>query len=185
MGDTVFYLMSVVDMDMAIVVVVTLTVLEDVHHLAHQFLQAPTRFKRCRHHRHTHQRRQRVDIKMVAAAFRLVKHVQGYHHTQVHIHQLRRQIQVTFNIRRIYHVDDDIWRLFHQLLSNVQFFGRIGRQRIGTWQVHQLDMIALKVGKTLLGIYRHTAVVAHALMRTRSKIEQRGLATVRIAHQGH
>ncbi len=87
---TVFYLVSVVDMDMAIEVVVTLLTLKDMYHLAHQFLQSPTRLERRRHHRHTHQSAQRLYVEMVSATLSLVKHVQGADYPQVHIHQLGR-----------------------------------------------------------------------------------------------
>ena len=46
-------------------------------------------------------------------------------------------------------------------------------------------MVALELKVALLGIYGHSAVVAHVLVGSRGDVEERGLATVGIAHQSH
>lgn len=46
-------------------------------------------------------------------------------------------------------------------------------------------MISLKVGISLLGIYRDTAIVSYSFMGTGGEIEQRGLSAVRITHQSN
>ena len=51
-------------------------------------------------------------------------------------------------------------------------------------QVHQRDVVSLVVELPLLGRHRHAAVVAHVFMPARCVVEQRGLAAVRVAHQG-
>ena len=103
----------------------------------------------------------------------------------MHIHQLRGQIQVALDVGRVNHVEDNIWGIVHQLATDIQFFRGIGRQGIGAWQVHDFDVIAFELGKALFGIDGDTAVVAHMLVSTGSKIKQRCLATVGITHQSH
>ena len=84
----------------------------------------------------------------------------------MHVHQLGGKIQVTFEVRRVNDVDDDIGGIVNQLFADIQLFRRISRQRLGTGQVDQPQTIALEIGKPLFSIYRHTAVVAHSLVST-------------------
>ena len=53
-GYTFFYLVTMVDMDVSVVVVVALLTLEDVDDLAQQVLHSPARLERRGHHGHTH-----------------------------------------------------------------------------------------------------------------------------------
>ena len=80
-GNSIFYLMSMLDVLMAIILVVSLAVLKDMYHLAKQFLQSSTSLKRCGNHRHTQQRTEFLDVQLVATTFQFVKHVQRTNHT--------------------------------------------------------------------------------------------------------
>ena len=96
MTDTLLYLMSIVDMQMARG---TLFALIDLNHGTEKFLESPTRLKRRGNHRHTKERRERRDIQFITTALKLVIHIQGAHHTHIHIHQLGGEIQVALQIR--------------------------------------------------------------------------------------
>ena len=67
----------------------------------------------------------------------------------------------------------------------VQFLGTVGRERVGARQIHQAELVALEMRRGLGGVDGDTAVVAHAGMRSAGVVEERRLAAVGVAHQGH
>ena len=95
MTDTLLYLMSIVDMQMARG---TLFALIDLNHGTEKFLESPTRLKRRRNHGHAKERRERGDIQFITTALELIVHIQGAHHAHVHINQLGGEIQVALQI---------------------------------------------------------------------------------------
>ena len=71
------------------------------------------------------------------------------------------------------------------MFADVQFLRRITGQRIGARQVGQREVVAVEAGLGLGRIDGYTAVIAYTGMSTRGIVEERRLATVGIAHQGH
>ena len=69
--------------------------------------------------------------------------------------------------------------------ADIDFFGRVGREGIGSGKVDNTEMVALEVKISLLGIYRNATVIAHMLVRAGSDVEKRSFTTVGISHQSH
>ena len=63
---------------------------------------------RNRHDRTAQMRTQLIHIDAVSAGCHLVHHIQRNHHRLLQLHQLQRQIEVSFNIRGIHDIDDQI-----------------------------------------------------------------------------
>ena len=150
-----------------------------------QFVYSAPRGEHRGHHGHAQQRAQLAVVERVAAMLALVEHIQGAHYPHVHIDELGGQIEVALQVARVNHVKYNVWSVFHQMLPHIEFLGRIGRERVGAGQVDEVEAVAFVRGVALLGIHRHARIVAHALVCPRSKVEERGLAAVGIAHQCH
>ena len=180
--DAMLYLVSVVDVYVAVVGVVALVALIHIYNSAKQLVYAPAGGKHGGYHRHAEEPAQVVAVYLVAAGFGLVKHVEGAHHAHVHVYQLGRQVQVAFQVARVDNVDDYIGCLVYNLPAHIELLGRIGRERVGARQVYQVKGVTFELGYALLGVDGHTAVVAYALVGTRGKVEKRRLATVGVAH---
>ena len=180
MRDTVLDLMTVVDVQVSRELTGTLVHLDDG---TEQIFYALSALKRCRNHWHTKQRTQRVEVNLVATAFKLVVHIQRAHHAYVHVHQLGGKIQVTLQVRRVDDVNHHIRHFLGQMLAYIQFLGRIARERVSARQVGEVKLVTEHRCMCLGGIHRYTAVVTHMAVGTRCIVEQRGLTTVRITHQ--
>ena len=126
--NAVFYLVSVVDVDVPVVGVLILGALISLDDGLEQFGHSLARGEDCGHHRHAEQARERVNVDVVAASLGLVKHVQGAHHAQVHVDELRGEVEVALEVGRVYHVDHHVGRLLDDLLAHVKFLGRVGRE---------------------------------------------------------
>ena len=183
--DAMFYLVAVVDVHMAVVRVVVLVALIHADDGLEEFLHTTAVGEDGGHHGHTEEASQAVGVDMVASLLGLVKHVEGAHHAHVHVYELGGEIEVALQVAAVYHVDDDIGRLVDYLSAHVDFFRRIGRQRIGAGQVDDMEGVAVHLCHALLGVYRHATVVAHMLMGTRDEIEERCLAAVGVSHERH
>ena len=184
-GDAVFYLVSVVDVYVAVVRVLVLVGLVEVYHRAEQLFHAAPRGEHRGHHRHPEEAAQLVVVHVVAPLLGLVKHVQGAHHAQVHVDELRGEVEVALEVGRVYHVDHHVGRLLDDLLAHVEFLGRVGRERVGARQVHEVERVAVVFGVTLLRVHGHTRVVAHPFVRPGDEVEERSLSAVGVAHQCH
>ncbi len=138
-----------------------------------------------RQHRNSEQLAELYIIQHVSTGFQLIVHVQRNHHAHVHVNQLGGEIEITFQIGRIHHIDDDIRRFIDDVPTNIDFFGRVGREGIGSGKVDNTEMVTLEVKITLLCIYRNATVIAHMLVRAGSDIEKRSFTAVGISHQSH
>ena len=131
-----------------------------------QLFHSPTRLEHRGHQWNAKETAQYVAIEFVATRLKLVKHIQRTHYLQVHIHQLRREVQVAFDVAGIHYIDDDIRSVFNELLAHIEFFRTICRERVGARQVNKIETIATVFSMSLLGIYRDTRIIAHTLMGT-------------------
>ena len=109
---------------------------------AEEFLHAHAVLERCGHHWHTKQRTECLQVYGIATPLKLIVHVQGTHQPDVHIYQLRREIEVTFEVRRVDDVDNHIRHLIREVLAHIELLGRIARQRIGAGQVDEVELVA-------------------------------------------
>ena len=115
----VFYLVTIVDMDMAGCRIHTLI---DLYDGAEQLLHPFPILKRGRYHRRTEERRQHLQVNGVTATLKLIIHIQGTYDGEVHVKQLCRQIEVALDIRRVNHVDNHIGSLLCEVLTHIKLF---------------------------------------------------------------
>ena len=138
-----------------------------------------------RQHRHAEQLSELYVIQRITTRFQFIVHIERNNHTYIHVNQLGSKIQITFQIGRIHYVDYNIRRFIDNVVTNINFFRRICRKRISSRQVYNAEVIALKVEIAFFGIYGYTAIIPYMLVRTRSNIKKRRLATIGISHQSH
>ena len=138
MPNAVLYLMSIVDMDVARRRIGTLI---HLNHGAEQLFNTHTVLKRRGNQWCTQQCGEHFEIHLVTALLKFVIHIQGAHYRQVHIQQLRGQIKIALQIRRVNHIDDNIGNIVCQMLAHIKFLRRIARQRISARQVGQIKLI--------------------------------------------
>ena len=138
-----------------------------------------------RQHRHAEQLAEFYIIQRISARFQLIVHIERNNHTYIHVNQLGSEIQVTLQIGRVHYIDNDVRSFVDNVVADINFFGRISRKRISARQVHDAEVIALKVEITFFGIYGDTAVISHVLMRARGYIEKRCFTAVGISYQSH
>ena len=138
-----------------------------------------------RNHRHAEQFAELGIVYVVATLLRLVKHVQGAHHTQVHVYELCGEIEVALQVARVDDVDYHVGRMLDNLLAYVEFFGRVCRKRICAGQVDDIELVALECGVSHLCVNGHARVVADTLVCSACKVEERGLAAIGVAHECH
>ena len=124
-------------------------------------------------------------VKFVTARLHLVIHIERAHHAQVHVDQLGGEVEVALDVAGIKHVDDHVGGVVNDLLADIKLFGTVGRKRVGAGEVDKMEAVALEVSIAVLGVDRHARVVAHPLVGTRGKVEERRLSAVRVAHKGH
>ena len=86
-----------------------------------------------RNHRNTDQFTQFFIIQMITTCLQFIIHIQCNNHFHIHVNELGSQIEITFQVRSIHYIDDQVWCFFDDMLANINFFRRIGRKRIGTW----------------------------------------------------
>ena len=117
-----------------------------------------------------------------AVAAHLVHHVQRKHHRHVQLHELQRQIQIAFDVRRIGDVDD-AGRLFgqdepagHALLVGVR------RERVNARQVGDFG-VRMSLDRAALAVDGHAGEVADVLIGAGQLIEQRRLAAVLVPRE--
>ena len=94
-ADAILYLMTVVDMQVSGELAGSLIYLDDG---SEEVFYACTVLKGCGNHRDAEESAQGVDVHMVTTTLKLVIHVQGADHADVHIHQLGGQVEVAFQI---------------------------------------------------------------------------------------
>ena len=172
MFDAMLYLMSVVDVDMAIVSVGIFLAFVEFDDGLEELIHASTIGEDGRNHRDTEEFAQFVVVDVIATLFGFIKHVEGADHADVHVYQLGGEIEVALQVAGVDDVDDDIRRMLDELLAHIKLLWRIGREGIGARQIYQVEVIAVVFGFAHLGIYGYAAVVAHTFVSTRCEVEQ-------------
>ena len=130
-----------------------------------QFRDTPAVAAHRRADGHAQQASQLLRVQLVAFVLQLVVHVQGHHGPEVHVDDLRRQVQVPFNVGGVHDIDHDVRHRIDEVLPHIQLFWRVRRERVGARQVHQGDLIALVMEMPFFRIDRDAGVVAYVLVR--------------------
>ncbi len=113
MFDAVLYLMSVIDVDMAIVRIGVLLGLIEFDDGVEKFIYSSSVGEDGRNHRESEEFAELVVVDVVATLLCLVKHIEGAHHTDVHVYQLRGEVEVALQVAGVYHVDDHVRGVLH------------------------------------------------------------------------
>ena len=125
---------------------------------------------------------QSIDVDGPAVCGHLIHHVQCNDHGDVHFQKLHGKIQVPFDIGGIHDVDDGL-RLFPKdKITGYQFFRTIGRHGVDAGQVRDQGL-RISFDHAVLSIHCYAGKVPDSLIGTGELVEERGLATVLIAHQ--
>ena len=82
-----------------------------------------------------------VEINEVAILFDKVHHIDGHDHRQTDLHELCCKVQVTFQIRAIDDIQDDVRLFVHQIVSGDFFFERVRRKGIDPRQILDDDVL--------------------------------------------
>ena len=123
---------------------------------------------------------QGVDVDLVAALLEQVKHVEAEHDGQAALEDLRGEIEVALEVRRVNEVDDGARAVLDEVVARDDLLGRVRRERVDAGKVGEGDgLVTPPVGLLLLD--RDAGPVAHVAVRAGQGVEQRGLAAVRVA----
>ena len=111
-----------------------------------------------------------------------VDHVDRHDHRDAQFNELRGQVEVALDVCAIDNVQNGIGLFPHQIAAGHHFLQGIGGQRIDARKIldHHLP-VAFEA--TFLFFHRDAGPVAHILIGTGQRIEQRCLAAVRVAGQ--
>ncbi len=123
------------------------------------------------HHGATQLLRQALCIQMDAPLARHIHHVQRQNHGNSHLQQLNGEIQVTLQVCRIHHVDDQIRFPGQQVVPGDFLIQRRCIQGIYPRQVNQLYFMLIDLEPAFLAIYSNAWPVAGALTNTGQRIE--------------
>ena len=180
-ADRLFQFGSVIDMDMSCDV--RIAVLINLHDRIEKSGQSVARTAYRRHDRHTEKITQLLDIQLITLCLKLVIHIQGHHHTKVHIDQLGGKVEIALKVGCIHDIDDYVRHLLDEILTDIKLFRTIGGEGVRARQIDQQELIASVLECTFLRIDGNSAVIAHMLMTSRGHIEERGLSAVRVTHE--
>ena len=123
------------------------------------------------------------EVNGVAVPLDDIHHIDGHHHRQPQFRELRREIEVALEVRAIYDVQDRVRLLLDEVLARDLLLQRIRRKRIDAGQVLDDDVL-FSPKPSLLLLDRHARPVADVLVGPSQRVEERGLARVRVACQG-
>ena len=180
--NTLLDLRPVVDVDMASERRVGLLI--DLYHGVEKFGDAAAVAADRRADRDAEKIPQLPEVHLVALRLEFVVHIERHHRAQVHIDDLRREIEVSLDIRSVHDVDDNVRGLLYEVFTDIQLLGAVGREGIRPGEIHENELVAAIIKTALLGVHRHTAVVADVLMCAGGDVEQGCLAAVGVADEG-
>ena len=75
---------------------------------------------------------QTLMVELVASLLQFVIDIECNDHPHIHVDQLGREIEVSLQIGGVQDVQDDIGLLLIQMMPDIQFFGRVSREGIGS-----------------------------------------------------
>ena len=143
-------------------------------------------FHCCRwHDRETEHFTEILIIKDIAFSFHFVIHIKSHDDTHIHIDKLRSKEKVTFQIRSINDIKNNIRILFGKIFSNITFFWRIFCNGISTRQIDEIYGIAFMVKGSYFQIDGDATVVAYFFVKASCVVEERRLSSIRITYQCH
>ena len=164
--DSLFYILAVVNR-----LGLHLLARDNMRHLADEIRDTSFVHGRKRNYRHAETFRKDIQVQMQAALFRNVDHVRRNHHRDLHIHKLRRQEQIAFDVRGINNIDNKVGFTSEQVIDSGAFVFGIGKERISTRQIHNTDMLVANFKKAFLLFDSHARPVTNTLASARKSIK--------------
>ena len=122
-------------------------------------------------------------IQLIAVLFHHVHHVDGHHHGNAKLYQLRRQVEVALQVGAVDDVQDRVGPLIDQVIPGNHFLQRIGRQAVDPRQVRNRDSVML-FQLAFLFFHRYARPVADKLVGPGQRVEQGRFSAVRVARKG-
>ena len=125
-----------------------------------------------------------VEVDLVAVLLHDVHHVDGHHHRQPQLRELRGEVEVSLDVRSVNDVQDRVRPLLDEEPARNLLLDRVRRKRVDAGKV--LDHHVLVSGEdAVLLLDRHARPVADVLLGPRKRVEKRRLAAVRVAREGY
>ena len=72
-----------------------------------------------RHHRHTQQITQLLDVQFVALLLKFVIHIESHHHAEVHVYELGGEVQVSLQVGCVDYIDDYVRHVLKEILPYI------------------------------------------------------------------
>ncbi len=119
-------------------------------------------------------------VNAVAVLADNVHHVQRNDHRDAQFGELRGQVQVALQVGRVDDVEQRVRALVDQHVTGDDFFHRVRAQGVNARKIRN-DDILLALEAAFLLLNRNARPVADELVRAGERVEQRGLAAVRVA----
>ena len=135
------------------------------------------------HHGHAHALFKRLDVELIPVLFEDVRHIQRHDQRNIHFHELRREIEISFEVGRVHDIDDAIRPFVEDEISRDDLFGRIGRKGIDPGQVYDVDMLPVFFISSLALVYGDARPVSHVRRASRQSIEQSRFSRIRVSGQ--
>jgi hypothetical protein len=159
------------------------------HGLA-QFPHALVLARHERHDRHAQRLAQRSSVNLVAVLAGDVHHVEREDRGIAQLDDLRGEIEVALEVRRVHDHDHGLRRwhfsdAVEQHVTRDLLVERLRAERVGARQVEDFDRDVRRRAEqaAFLALDGHARVVAHTRAQAGQRVEQRGLAAIGIAGQ--
>ena len=120
-------------------------------------------------------------VDLVARLLHRVHHVERDNHGNVDFHDLRGKVEVSFEVGRVYDVDDAIRLFVEYVVTGDNLFGGVRRKRVNTRKVHDRYGFGAFFVNAVALVYRDARPVADVRGGSRKAVEQRGFTAVRVA----
>ncbi|KAF5031695.1 hypothetical protein DSECCO2_625090 [anaerobic digester metagenome] len=117
----------------------------------------------------------------VALRFGHIGHVQGDDDRDPEFRELRRQVEVPLQVRRVHDLDDDVRLLVEEEVPRDDLVCGVRGQAVGAGKVDDLDLVAVTADPAGLLLHGHPGPVPDVLPRTGQCVKERRLADVGVA----
>ncbi len=122
---------------------------------------------------------ERLDVDLVAALLQQVAHVEAHDDGRAALEDLGGKVEVALEVGHVNEVDDRLGIAIDKVVTRDDLLGAVGGQRVDAREVGEYDLLVLCPGSLLL-FHRDAGPVAHVAVGARERVEQRGLAAVRV-----
>lgn len=127
--------------------------------------------------------RQAVQVDLHAPLDDDIHHIEGQHDGLPQLQQLQGEVQAPLQRGRVRHIDDDVHVIGQDELPRHGLLHRVGGEAVRAGQVHQMDAHAVVFNGALHLFHGDARPVRHLQVGAGVRIEERGLAAVRIADE--